>query len=58
TVDRSSPQCHCSVLNDGLNINQTLALSLPGASNVLTPSTSQCNGKLNLSLSLCLPCLK
>ncbi|KAK1578159.1 hypothetical protein Q3G72_027999 [Acer saccharum] len=46
-VVRSSPQCVCSVINGvaplmGININQTLALSLPGACQVQTPSVNQC----------------
>ncbi|KAK6117182.1 hypothetical protein DH2020_049061 [Rehmannia glutinosa] len=50
TVVGSQPQCLCQVLNGGgsnlgLNINQTQALALPGACNVQTPPTSQCNGK-------------
>ncbi|XP_019421679.1 PREDICTED: non-specific lipid transfer protein GPI-anchored 2-like isoform X2 [Lupinus angustifolius] len=48
SVVRSSPQCLCQVLNGGgsslgININQTQALALPGACNVQTPPTSQCN---------------
>ncbi|KAK6130217.1 hypothetical protein DH2020_036027 [Rehmannia glutinosa] len=48
TVVGSQPQCLCQVLNGGgsnlgLNINQTQALALPGACNVQTPPTSQCN---------------
>lgn len=47
-VVQSSPQCLCSLLNGGvpqlgISINQTLALSLPGACNVQTPPISQCN---------------
>ncbi|KAL6532350.1 hypothetical protein OROGR_014320 [Orobanche gracilis] len=47
-VVRSQPQCLCQVLsgdgsNLGLNINQTQALALPGACDVQTPPTSQCN---------------
>ncbi|KAL5792891.1 hypothetical protein ACOSP7_001485 [Xanthoceras sorbifolium] len=46
-VVQSSPQCLCSVLNGaapllGININQTLALSLPGACQVQTPPINQC----------------
>lgn len=51
-VVRSSPQCLCQLLNGGaasfaasLNINQTLALTLPNACNVQTPPLSTCNGK-------------
>ncbi|XP_042986994.1 non-specific lipid transfer protein GPI-anchored 5-like [Carya illinoinensis] len=48
-VVQSSPQCLCSVLNGGasamgININRTLALSLPGACNVKTPPISRCQG--------------
>ncbi|RDX87347.1 Non-specific lipid-transfer protein-like protein, partial [Mucuna pruriens] len=47
SVVQSSPQCLCSVLNGGgstfgITINQTLALSLPGACEVQTPPVSQC----------------
>ncbi|KAK7355832.1 hypothetical protein VNO80_15094 [Phaseolus coccineus] len=46
TVVQSSPQCLCSLLNGGstfgITINQTLALSLPGACKVQTPPVSQC----------------
>ncbi|XP_015891519.2 non-specific lipid transfer protein GPI-anchored 5 [Ziziphus jujuba] len=47
-VVQSSPQCLCSVLNNGgsvslgITINQTLALSLPGACKVRTPPIAQC----------------
>ncbi|KAJ7977367.1 Non-specific lipid-transfer protein-like protein family [Quillaja saponaria] len=46
-VVQSSPQCLCSVLNGGgaqfgITINQTTALSLPGACKVQTPPVSQC----------------
>ncbi|KAG4174498.1 hypothetical protein ERO13_A11G124500v2 [Gossypium hirsutum] len=48
TVVQSSPQCLCSVLNNGaslgITINQTLATQLPGACRVQTPPISQCNG--------------
>jgi len=48
TVVRSQPQCLCQVLGGGgstlgININRTQALALPGACNVQTPPTSQCN---------------
>ncbi|GFP84055.1 hypothetical protein PHJA_000549100 [Phtheirospermum japonicum] len=48
SVVGTQPQCLCQVLNGGssnigLNINQTQALALPGACNVQTPPTSQCN---------------
>ncbi|XP_010545093.1 PREDICTED: non-specific lipid-transfer protein-like protein At2g13820 [Tarenaya hassleriana] len=51
-VVRSYPQCLCSVVNGpipniGININQTLALQLPGACNVQTPPLSQCNAAAN-----------
>ncbi|OAY49742.1 non-specific lipid transfer protein GPI-anchored 5 [Manihot esculenta] len=47
-VVQSQPQCLCALLNDGgssvgVNINQTLALSLPGACDVQTPPVSRCN---------------
>ncbi|KDP21428.1 hypothetical protein JCGZ_21899 [Jatropha curcas] len=47
SVVQSSPQCICSLLNNsipslGININQTQALSLPGACKVQTPPISQC----------------
>ena len=50
SVVQSSPQCLCSVVNGGaaafgITINQTLALSLPGACNVKTPPLSSCQGK-------------
>ncbi|KAL4376474.1 hypothetical protein GQ457_02G003330 [Hibiscus cannabinus] len=49
SVVQSQPQCLCSVLNGGgssfgITINQTKALSLPGACNVQTPPASRCNG--------------
>ncbi|XVF32547.1 hypothetical protein REPUB_Repub17cG0091700 [Reevesia pubescens] len=45
---QSQPQCLCSALNGGgsslgITINQTQALSLPGACNVQTPPVSRCN---------------
>ncbi|XP_042481729.1 non-specific lipid transfer protein GPI-anchored 5-like [Macadamia integrifolia] len=48
SVVQSQPQCLCQVLNGGgaalgIAINQTLALALPGACNVQTPSVSACN---------------
>ncbi|XP_038714376.1 non-specific lipid transfer protein GPI-anchored 19-like [Tripterygium wilfordii] len=51
-VIQSSPQCLCALLsgtgfNLGITINQTLALSLPGACNVQTPPMSQCNAVAN-----------
>ncbi|GKC86601.1 non-specific lipid-transfer protein-like protein [Tanacetum coccineum] len=47
-VVQSQPRCLCSLLNGGganfgISINQTTALSLPGACNVQTPPVSQCN---------------
>ncbi|CAL5395435.1 unnamed protein product [Camellia sinensis] len=47
-VVQSQPQCLCTALGGGgsvlgFNINQTLALSLPGACNVQTPPLSECN---------------
>ncbi|KAK1306039.1 hypothetical protein QJS10_CPA10g00752 [Acorus calamus] len=49
SVVKSNPRCLCSLLNGGgssfgINVNQTLALALPGACNVQTPPVSQCNG--------------
>ncbi|WCJ21563.1 Bifunctional inhibitor/lipid-transfer protein/seed storage 2S albumin superfamily protein [Euphorbia peplus] len=46
-VVQSSPQCLCTLLNNngpsiGITINQTLALSLPGACKVQTPPINQC----------------
>ncbi|GMY27361.1 non-specific lipid-transfer protein-like protein At2g13820 [Fagus crenata] len=48
SVVRSQPQCLCTALNGGgaslgITINQTLALELPAACNVQTPSVSKCN---------------
>ncbi|KAA8550841.1 hypothetical protein F0562_002525 [Nyssa sinensis] len=48
SVVQSQPQCLCSVLNGGgsslgITVNQTLALALPAACNVKTPSVSHCN---------------
>ncbi|KAF7150753.1 hypothetical protein RHSIM_Rhsim02G0026700 [Rhododendron simsii] len=48
TVVRSQPQCLCAALNGGgssmgINVNQTLALALPGACGVQTPPVSRCN---------------
>ncbi|KAK1262603.1 hypothetical protein QJS04_geneDACA021144 [Acorus gramineus] len=48
SVVQSNPRCLCSLLNGGgssfgINVNQTLALALPGACNVQTPPVSQCN---------------
>ncbi|KAF8392382.1 hypothetical protein HHK36_022724 [Tetracentron sinense] len=48
TVVQSQPQCLCEVLTIdvnslGLNINRTLALALPNACNIQTPSISLCN---------------
>ncbi|XP_028762155.1 non-specific lipid-transfer protein-like protein At2g13820 [Neltuma alba] len=56
SVVQSSPQCLCSVLNGGgsslgLTINQTLALSLPGACKVQTPPVSQCKAAGNAPTS-------
>lgn len=50
SVVLSQPQCLCAALNGGgaslgLNINETLALALPGACKVQTPPVSKCNGK-------------
>ncbi|KVH94382.1 hypothetical protein Ccrd_003556 [Cynara cardunculus var. scolymus] len=45
----SQPQCLCPFTGNGggspmgLNINQTLALALPGACNIVTPPISRCD---------------
>ncbi|CAH9133997.1 unnamed protein product [Cuscuta epithymum] len=49
SVVASSPRCLCSLLNGGgssygININQTLATSMPGACKLKTPPLSSCNG--------------
>jgi len=56
TVVQSSPECLCSVVNSnessfyGFKFNRTLALNLPTACNIQTPSPSLCNSKkLNYS---------
>ncbi|KAJ6931149.1 hypothetical protein NC652_014603 [Populus alba x Populus x berolinensis] len=46
-VVQTSPLCLCSLLNNsgaslGITVNRTLALSLPGACKVQTPSINQC----------------
>lgn len=49
-VVQSQPECLCAFTGNGdgapagLNINQTLALALPGACKVKTPPVSRCNG--------------
>ncbi|KVI12393.1 Bifunctional inhibitor/plant lipid transfer protein/seed storage helical domain-containing protein, partial [Cynara cardunculus var. scolymus] len=48
TVVQSQPLCLCSLLNGngpniGVTINQTLAITLPGACKVQTPPISRCN---------------
>ncbi|XP_052190522.1 non-specific lipid transfer protein GPI-anchored 5-like [Diospyros lotus] len=48
SVVQSQPQCLCSALNGGgsalgVNINRTLALALPGACKVQTPSVTKCD---------------
>ncbi|MFS7975789.1 putative plant lipid transfer protein/Par allergen [Helianthus anomalus] len=49
-VVQSQPQCLCVFTGDGsgappgLNINQTLALALPGACTIQTPPVSRCTG--------------
>ncbi|KAF8006463.1 hypothetical protein BT93_K0686 [Corymbia citriodora subsp. variegata] len=48
SVVQSQPQCLCLLLNGGVsslgyNVNQTLALALPGACSVKTPSATLCN---------------
>ncbi|KAI3783054.1 hypothetical protein L2E82_13116 [Cichorium intybus] len=52
SVVQGQPRCLCSLLNGGganlgISINQTRALSLPGACNVHTPPVSRCNGVAN-----------
>ncbi|XP_024008785.1 non-specific lipid-transfer protein-like protein At2g13820 [Eutrema salsugineum] len=53
TVVQSSPECLCLVVNSndssisGFNFNRTLALNLPTACDVQTPSASQCNAGSN-----------
>ncbi|OAY49743.1 non-specific lipid transfer protein GPI-anchored 5 [Manihot esculenta] len=52
TVVQSQPLCLCALLTGGgsslgFTINQTQALSLPGACNVQTPPVSQCNAAGN-----------
>ncbi|KAK2648377.1 hypothetical protein Ddye_015866 [Dipteronia dyeriana] len=59
-VVQSSPQCVCSALNGvvpslGININQTLALSLPGACQVQTPSINQCKAASGPTTSAATP---
>ncbi|KAG7558362.1 Bifunctional inhibitor/plant lipid transfer protein/seed storage helical domain [Arabidopsis thaliana x Arabidopsis arenosa] len=54
TVVQSSPECLCYVVNSnessfsGFKFNRTLALNLPTACNVQTPSPSQCNTSRNV----------
>lgn len=48
-VVQKDPQCLCLALNGGgrslgININKTLALTLPRACNVQTPPVSRCDG--------------
>lgn len=48
-VVRTQPRCLCTVLSGGgsqlgVNINNTIALQLPGACKVDTPPVSRCNG--------------
>ncbi|XP_071905276.1 non-specific lipid transfer protein GPI-anchored 15-like isoform X1 [Coffea arabica] len=55
-VVSSKPQCLCLLLNGGgssvgININQTLALSLPGACQLQTPPSSKCNAAGNVPTS-------
>ncbi|EEF37599.1 non-specific lipid transfer protein GPI-anchored 15 [Ricinus communis] len=59
-VVQSSPQCLCSLLNNsgpslGITINQTLALSLPGACKVQTPPISQCKAATAPTISAAPP---
>lgn len=54
SVVKTSPQCLCQVLNGGatqfgITVNQTQALQLPGACNVVTPPVSECNGETPLN---------
>lgn len=48
-VVQSNPRCLCTVLDGGsqfgVNINSTLALSLPAVCKVQTPPVSRCKGK-------------
>ncbi|GMN48828.1 hypothetical protein TIFTF001_018001 [Ficus carica] len=60
-VVQSSPQCLCTVLNGtgasslGFTINQTLALSLPGACKVNTPPLSKCQAATAPTASTSVP---
>ncbi|GFZ14203.1 hypothetical protein Acr_24g0003930 [Actinidia rufa] len=52
SVVQSQPQCLCAALGGGgsafgININQTLALALPGACKVQTPPVSKCDAVNN-----------
>ncbi|XP_076883520.1 non-specific lipid transfer protein GPI-anchored 15-like [Bidens hawaiensis] len=52
SVVQTQPRCLCSLLNGnvpniGVTINQTLAVTLPGACNVQTPPVTLCNGVAN-----------
>lgn len=54
SVVQSQPRCLCSLLsgsmpNIGITINQTLAVTLPGACKVQTPPMSLCNGTIFFS---------
>ncbi|ONK74334.1 uncharacterized protein A4U43_C03F5170 [Asparagus officinalis] len=56
SVVQTQAQCLCSLLNGGgssfgININQTQALTLPGACKVKTPPVSQCNAATGPSQS-------
>lgn len=61
TVVQTQPRCLCSLLNGnvpniGVTINQTLAVTLPGACSVQTPPISMCNGMVSflvLILDIC-----
>ncbi|KAM7501362.1 hypothetical protein LguiB_000266 [Lonicera macranthoides] len=60
SVVQSQPRCLCSLLNGGgstlgITINQTLALQLPGACNVQTPPSSQCNAANGPTTSVATP---
>lgn len=56
SVVQTQAQCLCTVLNGGpqlpLVINQTQALTLPGACKIQTPPPSQCKGKYILRKAL------
>lgn len=45
TIVKTRPRCVCHVFS-GVNVNQTLAMALPKACNVQTPSLTLCKGQL------------